>query len=95
MRAPLSQAEAGRMASGLTSGYGARPTAKEVEAMAEVMAKHGITELKAGDIVMVKPMVAPKQEKPEPQPSDLERLAGKSPEEQDAALRLGPLGGMG
>lgn len=71
----------------------------EVEALCAVMQKYGVTELKAGDICIVRPpfAVLPKDEKPagQEEADEFERIRRASPDQQDRALQLGGLGPLG
>jgi hypothetical protein len=62
------------------------------------MERYGVTELKAGEICIVRPpFAAMPKEKPEPAQDrdDFRKLAAMSPDQQDRALQLGGLGPTG
>jgi hypothetical protein len=69
-----------------------------IRQLAMIMETHGVTELKCGDIVMVRNPLADaiKQDKRTAAEQDeYNRLKGMSPDQQDRALSLGGLGPMG
>lgn len=70
-----------------------------IERLCKLMVQHGITELKVGEVVLVRPPFAafPKEEQTSAQEErdEFERLKGMSPDKQDRALRLDGLGPMG
>lgn len=69
-----------------------------VRELARIMEAHGVTELKCGDIVMVRNPLADALKKEKQAPTDgddFERIRRMPPDKQDRELALGGLGPMG